>query len=190
MVSLTIPILMGVGVAYGPMGISTSCPAAERRPGRGYCNTPIRPPRGGDAPDRAEGPARTSLASDPAPAGMMLGPMRLADRRDAGERRRPSPRSDHAAARSMVACCLAVAAGTARSQAQAQGRPAQGGRRRRAAANAGPPLVLRPDRVFDGSDLRPHDGWVVVVRGEQIEAAGPADEVEVPDGAGSSTCPA
>lgn len=34
-----------------------------------------------------------------------------------------------------------------------------------------PVLVLRPDRVFDGTVLR--TGWTVVVRGDRIEAAGP-----------------
>lgn len=45
-------------------------------------------------------------------------------------------------------------------------------------------LVLRPDRVFDGDNL--HDGWIVVVEGETIAAAGPASgagRVEVPAGA-------
>src|SRR5437867_7572171 len=31
--------------------------------------------------------------------------------------------------------------------------------------------VLRPARVFDGESAQLHDGWVVVVRGEKIEAA-------------------
>ena len=35
-------------------------------------------------------------------------------------------------------------------------------------------LLLRPARVFDGMDPRPHEGWQVLVRGERIEAAGPA----------------
>ena len=41
--------------------------------------------------------------------------------------------------------------------------------------------VLRPDRVFDGEAM--HEGWVVVVAGERIAAAGPAGEVTAPDGA-------
>ena len=36
------------------------------------------------------------------------------------------------------------------------------------------PIVLKPDRVFDGMALEPHEGWVVVVRGDKIEGAGPA----------------
>jgi len=35
------------------------------------------------------------------------------------------------------------------------------------------PILLRPARVFDGVDPRPHEGWQVLVRGERIEAAGP-----------------
>jgi imidazolonepropionase-like amidohydrolase len=34
-------------------------------------------------------------------------------------------------------------------------------------------LLLRPDRVFDGVDPRPHTGWSVLVRGDRIEAVGP-----------------
>ena len=34
-------------------------------------------------------------------------------------------------------------------------------------------VLLRPARVFDGVDPRPHEGWTVLVRGERIEAAGP-----------------
>jgi imidazolonepropionase-like amidohydrolase len=35
-------------------------------------------------------------------------------------------------------------------------------------------ILLRPARVFDGIDPRPHEGWQVLVRGERIAAAGPA----------------
>src|SRR3989442_15677123 len=42
------------------------------------------------------------------------------------------------------------------------------------------PVVLRPDRVFDGFADQPHDGWIVVVRGDRIESAGPAGQVRVP----------
>src|SRR3954465_12936698 len=34
-------------------------------------------------------------------------------------------------------------------------------------------LLLRPARVFDGVDPRPHEGWSVLVRGERIGAGGP-----------------
>ena len=40
--------------------------------------------------------------------------------------------------------------------------------------------VLRPARVFDGVNPRPHEGWSVLVRGERIEAAGLS--VPVPPG--------
>jgi imidazolonepropionase-like amidohydrolase len=49
-----------------------------------------------------------------------------------------------------------------------------------ATATAAPPLVLKPARVFDGVAVEPHEGWVVVVRGENIEAAGPSAEVKLP----------
>jgi len=49
-----------------------------------------------------------------------------------------------------------------------------------AQAPAGDVLVLRPDAVFDGKQL--HPGWVVVVRGEHIVAAGPATETRPTDG--------
>lgn len=41
--------------------------------------------------------------------------------------------------------------------------------------------VLRPARVYDGTAM--HEGWVVVVRGRAIEAAGPAASVTLPAGA-------
>jgi imidazolonepropionase-like amidohydrolase len=37
-------------------------------------------------------------------------------------------------------------------------------------------LLVRPDRVFDGIEM--HAGWVVLVDGNRIAAAGPADRVE------------
>jgi imidazolonepropionase-like amidohydrolase len=43
--------------------------------------------------------------------------------------------------------------------------------------------LLRPARVFDGESAQPHDGWVVLVRGERIEAAGPGADVRAPAGA-------
>ena len=54
----------------------------------------------------------------------------------------------------------ALAAGSHRAAAQAP-----------AAADSGE-ILLVPDRVFDGTDMR--DGWAVLVRGERIAAAGPA----------------
>jgi imidazolonepropionase-like amidohydrolase len=43
-------------------------------------------------------------------------------------------------------------------------------------------IVLRPDRVFDGIEAQVHTGWVVVVRGDRIAAAGPAASTPVPNG--------
>lgn len=42
-------------------------------------------------------------------------------------------------------------------------------------------VVLRPDRVFDGETM--HAGWAVLVRGERIEAVGPAASVTAPSDA-------
>jgi imidazolonepropionase-like amidohydrolase len=52
-----------------------------------------------------------------------------------------------------------------------------------ATVSAQPPavVVLQPDRVFDGE--RNQSGWVVVVRGDRIEAAGPAASTPAPAGA-------
>ncbi len=43
------------------------------------------------------------------------------------------------------------------------------------AATAQPTYLLRPDRVFDGETV--HEGWVVRVNGDKIDAAGPAASV-------------
>src|SRR5258707_1895480 len=40
--------------------------------------------------------------------------------------------------------------------------------------------LLKPAHVFDGEWAQLPDGWVVVVRGERIEAVGPANEVKAP----------
>ena len=40
--------------------------------------------------------------------------------------------------------------------------------------------LLKPAHVFDGESAQLHDGWVVVVRGDKIEAFGPANEVKTP----------
>ncbi|WZO97068.1 amidohydrolase family protein [Isosphaeraceae bacterium EP7] len=41
-------------------------------------------------------------------------------------------------------------------------------------------VLLRPDRVYDGKNEMPHDGWVVLVRGELIEGVGTPAEVRAP----------
>ncbi len=43
------------------------------------------------------------------------------------------------------------------------------------------PRLLQPARVFDGEAM--HEGWVVLVQGQEIVAAGPAAEVAAPAGA-------
>src|SRR6516164_4831939 len=51
-------------------------------------------------------------------------------------------------------------------------------------ADPGPPdrpILLKPARVFDGVAAEPHEGYVVLVRGERIEEVGPADKVKAPD---------
>jgi imidazolonepropionase-like amidohydrolase len=50
-----------------------------------------------------------------------------------------------------------------------------------AAAEVAAVTVLRPARVFDGLNPRPHEGWSVLVRGDTIEAVGP--NLAVPAGA-------
>ena len=44
-----------------------------------------------------------------------------------------------------------------------------------------PATLLLPDRVFDGVAMQ--TGWAVLVRGNRIEAAGPASQVSAPAGA-------
>jgi imidazolonepropionase-like amidohydrolase len=42
-------------------------------------------------------------------------------------------------------------------------------------------ILLRPGRVFDGVGPGLKDGWVVLVRGDRIEAVGPASSVSAPN---------
>ena len=49
-------------------------------------------------------------------------------------------------------------------------------------------VAVRADRVFDGERMQ--SGWVVVVRGDRIQAAGPATAVQIPAGARTITLPA
>ncbi len=51
------------------------------------------------------------------------------------------------------------------------------------------PLALKPARVFDGLTTTPHTEWVVIVRGERIEAVGPATEVKIPTDARTFNLP-
>ena len=43
--------------------------------------------------------------------------------------------------------------------------------------------LLKPAHIFDGESAQLHDGWVVVVRGEKIEAVGSASDIKTPAGA-------
>jgi imidazolonepropionase-like amidohydrolase len=52
-----------------------------------------------------------------------------------------------------------------------------------AAADAPEATLLRPARVWTGTEAAAHPGWVVLVRGAAIEAVGPADAVTIPAGA-------
>ncbi len=47
-------------------------------------------------------------------------------------------------------------------------------------ALAAPPLLLKPARVFDGVGQEAHEGWVVLVRGQRIDGAGPANQINIP----------
>lgn len=40
--------------------------------------------------------------------------------------------------------------------------------------------LLKPAQIFDGESAELHDGWVVLVRGEKIEAVGPANQIKSP----------
>src|SRR6266576_640281 len=40
--------------------------------------------------------------------------------------------------------------------------------------------LLKPANVFDGESAQVHDGWVVLVHGQKIEAVGPASEIKAP----------
>lgn len=53
---------------------------------------------------------------------------------------------------------------------------------------AGAVYLLKPARVFDGETV--HEGWSVVVRGQRIEATGPAASIAAPAGAETIDLPA
>ncbi len=52
-----------------------------------------------------------------------------------------------------------------------------------AAQQATPATVLAPALVFDGESRRTHRGWIVVVSGNAVTYAGPADQSKIPPGA-------
>ena len=72
-----------------------------------------------------------------------------------------------------AAICLAASLSPFMLQAQAPPRP------------DGVAVIVRPARVFDGATLQ--EGWAVRIRGERIEAAGPAAKIAA-DGATPICC--
>lgn len=52
-----------------------------------------------------------------------------------------------------------------------------------AGAGNGPAILLLPARVWDGTNTSPHEGWGVLVRGNQIAAVGPRASLSAPAGA-------
>jgi len=52
-----------------------------------------------------------------------------------------------------------------------------------APADSGRLVVLAPDAVWDGVADAPQRGWIVVVRGQRIEAVGPESRISAPAGA-------
>lgn len=44
----------------------------------------------------------------------------------------------------------------------------------------GPVTLLAPARVWDGTSTKPHEGWAVLVRGNQITAVGPRASINAP----------
>jgi imidazolonepropionase-like amidohydrolase len=57
------------------------------------------------------------------------------------------------------------------------------------AQGAEPSVVLRPQRVFDGTGEQAHEGWVVVVTGNRVAAVGPPSKVQVPAAASAIDLP-
>jgi imidazolonepropionase-like amidohydrolase len=70
----------------------------------------------------------------------------------------------------LTALLAAAAAGAVPAQAPAPAAPLAS-------------VLLRPARVFDAMSQAPHEGWVVLVTGSTIAAAGPAADVKTPAGA-------
>lgn len=74
--------------------------------------------------------------------------------------------------RSAATLVVAVIAATSSLAAQGRGRGN--------AQPAGPPTLLVPQRVWDAIDDAPHEGWVVLVSGDRIQAVGPRASLAVP----------
>ena len=67
----------------------------------------------------------------------------------------------------IVICSLAQITPSAQTQAPAPKQPET-------------VYLLKPAHVFDGESSQLREGWVVLVRGEKIEAAGPANDIKAP----------
>jgi imidazolonepropionase-like amidohydrolase len=63
------------------------------------------------------------------------------------------------------------------------------GRGGRSAATTTAPVLLVPDRVWDGVSNAPNEGWAVLVRGDRIEAVGPKSQVTAPSDATTIALP-
>ncbi len=73
---------------------------------------------------------------------------------------------------SILATCVAIALST----------PAPAAAQRGAKPDTATPILIIPDQVFDAPAGVERPGWVVLVRGEKILAAGPRASVQVPAG--------
>jgi len=58
--------------------------------------------------------------------------------------------------------------------------PAQASQNQRATPAPETVYLLKPAHVFDGESAQLHDNWVVLVRGQKIEAVGPATSIQAP----------
>jgi imidazolonepropionase-like amidohydrolase len=83
---------------------------------------------------------------------------------------------DHRVLTIVVLCLLCFAESIHAQQTRERGN------RRVQMASVGP-IVLKPARVWDGVTVEANDGWIVVVRGDLIEAAGQPGQVKVPEDA-------
>jgi imidazolonepropionase-like amidohydrolase len=79
--------------------------------------------------------------------------------------------------RAFAVALLSCTVATRVVAAQADTRPAQD-----AKPQTPQSTLLKPARVFDGVTAEPHEGWVVLVTGDKIAAAGPAADVRAPAG--------
>src|SRR5262245_12482209 len=45
------------------------------------------------------------------------------------------------------------------------------------------PILLKPDRIFDGTSAEAHAGWAVLIKSAWIAEVGPEDKIVIPEGA-------